>query len=211
MTSLEEWLDRVYASGGDQAALDSAYDEWAAQYDQQLWASANPYLALLSWVFGAYVPDRNARILDAGCGTGNMALLLHQLGYRIMTGLDPSAGMLELAERKGVYTDLHQQFLGSTVDLPSDSFDAVVAAGVLTHGHAPPEAVDGILSVTKPDGIVAFSLSKIAWDGGFAEKLDAREADGSWTKLYQSDLFRTYPYSEAEAHLRHWVFAYQKA
>jgi SAM-dependent methyltransferase len=101
--------------------------------------------------------------------------------------------------------------LGSTVNLPSESFDAVVAAGVLTHGHAPPEAVDRILGVTKPGGTIVFSLSTIAHEAGFADKLDSLEASGAWSKVEQSDLFQTFPFSETEGHLRHWVFANQKA
>ena len=39
------------------------------------------------------------------------------------------------------------------------------------------------------------------------EQLDAA---GHWHKLDQSELFRSYPFSGKEAHLRHWVLAYRK-
>jgi SAM-dependent methyltransferase len=96
--------------------------------------------------------------------------------------------------------------------LPAASYDAVVAAGVLTHGHAPPEALDGILEVTRDGGIILFSLSQIAFEEfGFAQKIAELDAAGRWRKLEQSNLFRTYPFSAKEAHLRHWVLAYQKS
>ena len=41
MDDLETWLERVYEADGDHKALQSAYDEWANDYDQQLWASGN--------------------------------------------------------------------------------------------------------------------------------------------------------------------------
>jgi hypothetical protein len=86
-----------------------------------------------------------------------------------------------------------------------------VAAGVLTHGHAPPEALDGILKLTKPGGVIIFSLSEIAHNEmGFGEKIVRLGADGAWRKLDQSRLFRSYPFSEREVHIRHWVFAYQR-
>ena len=86
-----------------------------------------------------------------------------------------------------------------------------MAAGVLTHGHAPPESLDGILELLKTDGIVIFSMSAIAHDEyGFKQKMDVLEKNRQWKKLDQSRLFRTYPFSEKEAHLRHWVFVYQK-
>ena len=212
MEDLETWLERVYHAGGERETLDNLYDEWSKDYDQQLWASGNPYIAIATGLVGRHVQDYDAKILDAGCGTGNMAQVLHQMGYRNIEGLDPSAGMLAVAQRKEVYQQLHQLYLDARVDLADDSFDAVVAAGVLTHGHAPPESLDGILKLTRPGGSIIFSLSAIAYEEfGFKQKIDALEESGQWQKLDQSLLFRTYPFSEKEAHLRHWVLAYHKS
>jgi SAM-dependent methyltransferase len=211
MEDLETWLERVYQSDGDRATLDGLYDQWASDYDQQIWASGNPYIAITAGFVGRRVADFDARILDAGCGTGNMAQILTQMGYRHIDGLDPSAGMLAVAGRKQIYRELHQLYLGERVDLPDASYDAVVAAGVLTHGHAPPESLDGILRLTRTDGIILFSLSQIAYEEyGFKQKIAELDAAGRWRKLDQSELFRTYPFSDKEAHLRHWVLAYQK-
>ena len=211
MDELEWWLEKVYASGGDKETLERLYDEWAKDYDQQLWASGNPYIAVSAGMVGRHIPAYDAVILDAGCGTGNMAQVLHQMGFEHLEGLDPSAGMLAVAERKGIYRALHQLALGSQVDLPQESYDAVVASGVLTHGHAPPESIDGILKPAKPQGVVIFSLSEIAYeDHGFKQKMAEHEENGKWIKLDRSRLFRTYPFSEREAHLRHWVFVYRK-
>jgi 2-polyprenyl-3-methyl-5-hydroxy-6-metoxy-1,4-benzoquinol methylase len=211
MEDLETWLERVYQADGERKTLDTLYDEWASDYDQQLWASGNPYIAIATGLIGRHVRDYDAKILDAGCGTGNMAQVLHQMGYRNIEGLDPSSGMLAVAQRKEVYQQLHQLYLDSRIDLADDSFDAVVAAGVLTHGHAPPESLDGILKLARPGGTIVFSLSAIAYDElGFKQKITALEESGKWEKLDQSLLFRTYPFSTKEAHLRHWVLAYRK-
>jgi len=86
-----------------------------------------------------------------------------------------------------------------------------IAAGVLTHGHASPGALDGILEVTRDDGIILFSLSQSAFDEmGFEQKIAELDAAGRWRKLEQSNLFRSYPFSAKDAHLHHWVLAYQK-
>ena len=45
---------------------------------------------------------------------------------------------------------------------------------------------------------------------GFAQKIAELDAAGRWRKLEQSRLFRTYPFSDKEAHLHHWVLAYQQ-
>ena len=208
---IDRWLHRAYDAGGDRQKLDSLYDDWATSYDQHIWASGNPYIAVAAGMTGRHVPDLDAAILDAGCGTGNMALVLHQIGYRNLEGLDPSAGMLDEARRKNVYTKVHQLVLAAKVELVDESFDAVVAAGVLTHGHAPAESLDGIVKLVKPGGAIIFSLSQIAHDEyGFGEKMKELEDAGAWTPVERSRLLRTYPFSEAEAHVHHWVCVYRK-
>ena len=211
MSDLESWLDKVYASGGDRDTLDDLYDEWALAYDQHIWASGNPYIVIQAGFVGRHVPDFDSLILDAGCGTGNMGLVLHQMGYNNLDGLDPSHGMLDIARKKEIYQELFPIALGETIDLEPETYDAVVASGVLTHGHAPPESLDGILEVTRPGGMIIFSLSKPAHDDyGFGEKMEELAQDGKWKLEGKSRLFRTYPFSEQEADLRHWVCAFQK-
>ena len=211
MEDFETWLERVYQSEGKRKTLDALYDEWASDYDRQIWASGNPYVAIATGFAGRHIRDYDARILDAGCGTGNMAQILQQMGYRNIDGLDPSSGMLAVASKKEVYQQVHQLYLGADIDLPASSYDAVVAAGVLTHGHAPPESLDGILELTRAGGVIIFSLSLIAFEEyGFKQKMHELDNSGAWQQLDQSQLFRTYPFSEKEAALRHWVLAYRK-
>ena len=209
--SLEDKLDAVYQSGGDRDTQDAVYDQWAQDYDQDLWASGNPYTALMTGMVGRYVSDKSARILDAGCGTGNMAQLLHAIGYKNIEGLDASEGMLAVARSKECYIGLHRLLLGSRIDLPEKIFDAIVAAGVLTHGHAPPESLDGLLELAKPGAPIIFSISRPAMEqSGFKEKIDSLVDAGTWEQVDQSDLFRTYPFSEEYADLRHWIMVYRK-
>jgi SAM-dependent methyltransferase len=209
---LERRLDAVYQSGGDRDKLDRAYDDWARDYDRDLWASGNPYVAVMAGMAGRYIRDRTARVLDAGCGTGNMAELLRLLGYTTIVGIDASEGMLAAARAKGCYAELHRMLLGAEIDLPGESFDAVTAAGVLTHGHAPPESLDGLLAVAKPGAPIIFSISKVAMeDGGFGPKIGELERAGAWALEERSAPFRSYPFSPRYADLRHWINVYRKA
>ncbi len=208
---LESWLDAVYETDGDRDKLDRLYNDWARNYDEQLAASGNPYITIMAGMVGRYVPDTRARILDGGCGTGNMAQILHFMGYRDIVGIDASAGMLQAARSKECYAELHELLLGAEIDLPAESFDAITAAGVLTHGHAPPESLDGLLAIAKPGAPIVFSISKIAVEGGgFGAKMDALEQAGAWTLVEQTEPFRTYPFSEQYADLRHWISVYRK-
>lgn len=68
-----------------------------------------------------------ARILDAGCGTGRVAIELARLGYTC-TGVDADLAMIEVArERDPSIHFLHQDL--AQLYLRSQAFDVVVLAG----------------------------------------------------------------------------------
>jgi len=210
--NLEDKLDAVYQAGGDREELDRLYDDWARDYDQDLWASGNPYIALMGGLAGRYIPDKGARILDGGCGTGNMGRILRLIGYTNIVGIDASDGMLAVARAKGCYVELHKMLLGAHIDLPAESFDAVTAAGVLTLGHAPPDSLDGMLEIARPGAPIIFSISKVAMDeDGFGRKIADLDRSGAWSLEERTEPFRTYPFLDQYADLRHWISVYRKA
>jgi ubiquinone/menaquinone biosynthesis C-methylase UbiE len=114
---------------GQAAATD--YDSFAEAYSAENETSLlNAYyerpatLALAGDVAGR-------RILDAGCGSGPLSAALRDRGA-VVTGLDSSAGMLELARRRlGDDADLHLADLGRPLPFPDGAFDDVVASLVL--------------------------------------------------------------------------------
>jgi SAM-dependent methyltransferase len=75
------------------------------------------------------VTDR--RILDAGCGSGPLFAALRDRGAAV-TGIDASAGMLELARRRlGADADLRVADLADPLPFPDGAFDDVIASLVL--------------------------------------------------------------------------------
>ncbi|MFI9433321.1 class I SAM-dependent methyltransferase [Streptosporangium brasiliense] len=71
------------------------------------------------------------RILDAGCGSGPLFSELRDRGA-IVTGVDASAGMLEVARRRlGADADLRVVDLAGPLPFPGDAFDDVIASLVL--------------------------------------------------------------------------------
>ena len=196
----------VYSSKDNQE-LAERYDEWSKDYEKDL-ADDFVYLAPLktSEVFAKYVP-KDARILDAGAGTGLVGVVLAEMGYSSMVAMDLSQGMLDEARQKGVYQDFHQMVMGETLDYETDSFDAVITVGVLTVGHAPANSLDELVRVTRPGGHIAFSLRPDVYENnGFKERQAELESQGKWELAERTEEFQPMPKGEPEVTHRVWVY-----
>lgn len=106
---------------------DSFAESYAAQNETSLvnaWIERPAMLSLAGDVAGR-------RILDAGCGAGPLSAALRDRGA-LVTGLDSSAGMLELARRRlGAEADLHVGDLSDPLPFADGAFDDAVASLVL--------------------------------------------------------------------------------
>lgn len=86
-----------------------------------------------SWIqFSAYLPDdRNAKILDAGCGGGGWSLKIAGLGYTKLSLIDFSEsciqGAVEVFERHGLResAEFYHGDLAEMKDFPDNHFDFV--------------------------------------------------------------------------------------
>ena len=200
-------LQNAYAAKDGQEAAE-LYDSWAEDYERRVssWGYITP--AVAAWFLGRYVAPEDGTVLDAGAGTGLMGLVLAPLGYRDLIGIDVSGDMLEYAREKGVYRELRQMELGGLLDLPSDAFAAVVAAGVFAAGHAPPESFEDLIRITKRGGYVIFSVrTDVYLEGGFKEKQEALEREDRWQLVETSEPFAHLRFEDPD--LKVQVFAYR--
>jgi len=196
----------IYSSK-DNKELAERYDQWARDYDVDLdeeFGWLGPQQAVE--YFMRYVP-REARILDAGAGTGLVGTLLAKQGYKNIVAMDLSQGMLNEAKEKNAYREFHQMVMGETLDYATDSFDAVISVGVLTVGHAPASSFDELIRITKPGGYIIFSLRPDVYrDSGFKEKQDSLEAEGKWKLAEASEEFQPLPKGEPEVYHQVWIY-----
>ena len=131
-----------------------------------------PPRASLSWLRGraersefAGLIDRaipgDARIVEIGCGTGQMSLYLAR-AHRIVIGADLTRASLKLgadaARRFGlsqvqfIETDLHHPGLRAGV------FDVVYSSGVLHHTPDPSAAFANIVRLARPGGMIVVGV-----------------------------------------------------
>jgi len=199
-------VQHVYASR-DNKELTERYDEWAKTYEADLerdFAYRGPQVTVE--FITRYVP-RDAKILDAGAGTGLMGQLLTEQGYRDIAGIDLSPGMLAEAGKKMVYRELRQMVMGEPLDFPTGSFDSVVSVGVLTLGHAPPGSFDELIRVTRPGGYIIYTLRQDIYENnGFKEKQSALETEGKWQLVEVSENIQVLPKGEPDVYHQVWVY-----
>lgn len=94
-------------------------------------------------------PEKGERILDLGCGTGDLAKTLHDLGVEVV-GADHSEAMVQQAKSK--YPDLQFVVQDATKMTYENEFDAVFSNAVLHWVKQPELALSGIFNSLKPGG-----------------------------------------------------------
>jgi SAM-dependent methyltransferase len=98
------------------------------------------------------------RILDIGCGTGDLTKPLAQLvGHGEVVGVDFSATMIAEASQRAHNSDLPLRFEVGDVqhmNFPDNSFDRSYASAVFQHIEDPRQGLSEMIRVTKPGGRV---------------------------------------------------------
>ncbi|MQM25517.1 class I SAM-dependent methyltransferase [Glycomyces albidus] len=124
-------IDRVHASGSSDRTPTTDYDGFAEAYAAETESSLlNGYYARPA-ILDLAGDVAGRRVLDVGCGAGPLFEALRDRGADV-TGIDPSAKMLELAGRRlGDGAALLQADLNDPLPFPDDAFDDAVACLVL--------------------------------------------------------------------------------
>jgi SAM-dependent methyltransferase len=101
-----------------------------------------------------FPPDRDAPILDLGCGGGAILYFAQQAGYRNARGVDVSAEQVEAARRLGVENVAHGDLLEALRGLADASQAAVVSFDVIEHLTREEliEVIDEVHRVLAPAG-----------------------------------------------------------
>lgn len=196
-------------SSASNEEVTSRYDLWAEAYDADLQSFGYRSPGIVAGMVGRYVPKDGSPLLDAGAGTGIMGEVLAVLGYQDITALDISQGMLDVAERKGVYSGIKQAALGEPLDFPNDHFGSVVCVGTLVGGHAPPSSFDELLRITRSGGHIVFTVRTDVYHGaGFKEKQNELESSGAWRLVESTEPYVSVPGSD-QPEGTNMIFVYQ--
>ncbi len=210
-TRIDAIWKRAY-SARTPADLKKLYADWAESYDADHEKVGFFGHKLTAEVLARYLTRHDvARILDAGAGTGAAGEALHALGFRDMTALDLSAEMLEVARKKQIYRRTLVADLSMPIDaFAQDRFDAAVMVGVFSYGQAPKEALNEVLRLVRPGGVIALTMrTDFHRDNamGVRGRMEELEEAGAWRMLERTDPAQYLPQKDPDAMFQ--VFCYR--
>ena len=201
-----EAIDAALRLDGDPHSLRRYYADWAASYNQDTDAAQYTGPQIAANLLARHLPDRQARILDAGCGTGRVGVELQALGFDRIDGFDLSPEMAELANATNAYARVSGgvDMMRAATDYPHAGYAALLSIGVFTLGHVPPQALEVLLQLVRDGGLLLISTrSHYYQQTGFQDCVDALLASG---RLSQRQVVWNAPYNhDGDAH--YWVFA----
>ena len=134
------------------------WDDQAATFDDHADHGLTDPATRQAWamLLGGFIEDPSCPVVDLGCGTGSVSMLLAQRGHRV-AGLDLSPKMIERAEHKARAGGLDIEFtVGDvqTAPVPDTAYGAVVSRHLLW-------------AVPDPEAIVARWAAPLTDDGVF--------------------------------------------
>tara|TARA_Y100000768_G_C23401038_1_gene417337 strand:- start:9 stop:521 length:513 start_codon:yes stop_codon:yes gene_type:complete len=138
--------------------------------------------------FVKYEKNNDILIFDAGCGTGLVGLELKKHGFKNFHGADLSQTLLDTVP-KNLYQKLQKVDLNQNIECEDNYYDAVMCVGTFTFGHVKPTALDEFIRVTKPGGLICFTINEgIYEEYGFDKKIKMLNIN-DWQEIefYKSD------------------------
>jgi len=196
---------KSFYGAADQAELTKRYDDAAEVYDAAMqndvgWSG---HIELAKVVIRHIEPT--ARLCDAGAGTGMLGDLLSEAGFRNMSANDLSPGMIEVARKKKIYDHCQVMELGKPLSYASNVFAATTACGVFTPNHVPASSLDELIRITRPGGLILYTLRHDEEPADFAAKHQELIDAGKWELVEAGEPF---PSIASEPHIRHrcWVW-----
>ena len=167
------------------------YDEWGDKdkYNKDMveWNYTGPKETVD--VFKKHTENKEILIFDAGCGTGLVGLQLKKFGFKHFHGADLSQKLLDSVPNN-LYQKLTKVDLNKPISTENNFYDAVMCVGTFTFGHVKSDALDEFVRITKPGGLICFTINEgIYEEYGFDKKILDLKENNNWEELefFKSD------------------------
>ena len=167
------------------------YDEWGDKdkYNKDMvdWNYTGPKET--AEIFNKYEKNKDTLIFDAGCGTGLVGLELKKYSFKNFHGADLSQTLLDTVP-KDLYQKLVKVDLNKPIEVENNFYGGVMCVGTFTFGHVKPNALDEFIRITKPGGLICFTINEgIHKEYGFDKKIISLNQNNKWEEIefFKSD------------------------
>lgn len=188
------------------------YDRWAASYEDDVIGKlgfASPQICVDTFL--TFCPPDGKDVLDVGAGTGLLAKLICERGYKARNfhGMDLSPQMLHHLVQKGIYNDVKMHdMMKFPWPFPSNSYDGLMCNGVLIYVDDP-SCLDEFIRVMKPGGICVIMFRHDGYPVYEEKDLELRAA-GKWELVHKTPDTHNFNNLESGAEddviFNQWVF-----
>ena len=128
-------------------------------------------------ILGLLQARTGLRLLNAGCGSGELSFLLAERGHRVV-GIDPASDHIDLARRRGAQRGSNAAAsenctfeVSSIEEFPEDEpFDGVIATDVIEHIEDDRAAFEKVVRLVKPGGSVIITVPAGPWLFGYHDE-----------------------------------------
>lgn len=116
--------------------VEEYFDNVANDYERAMrtWGYCMPELLSNALVkYGNIKPTDELKVVDLGCGDGAVGKAMYEKGFTNLTGVDISSKMMDIAAKKGVYSELKKANLLEALPFEKETFDLSVTSAVTTY------------------------------------------------------------------------------
>ncbi len=198
---------------GEAESVKAYYAKWADSYDNDLvddYTGSRVIVDLLiDFLAHSDNPEdaglRQQPLADVGCGTGQVGAYLAEAGFGVIDGMDLSAEMVEKARERGVYRNLTAD-VDLNMPLAEEwraSHAVTLCCGVFTLGHVMPEALEHLVDITWPGGLVLTSARTAYYDDSDYQLVMDRLIESGRVTVEAE--VRNGPYTR-DSHAHYWIY-----
>lgn len=174
-----------YGAPVDASLLDKQYREGFWSFLEDLGEMPNKMVVAGYVHHLAKKLGRAPRLLDIGCGDGNLLEMLAHFPYAQYTGLDVSAEAIKQAQARNFPRTFFAvaDFTTLITDRPQEKFDFIISTGSICYAPDPVAALQGLVPLLDKDGAFIISLWRYGHNGAIWRNLEKHFAVGDATSV----------------------------
>lgn len=133
------------------------------------------------------------RILDVGCGLGNISLPLGSLGYYVV-GIDIDSQSIKEAKKRNIFPNVHFYVQDIFSFSPKRPFDIIIACEVIEHVENPLRLLKKIRQLLNLGGIVIVSIPNgFTWEERIRKFLAHNKLGRKIKKILKRTILKSSP------------------